>query len=266
MFRRMWAVLALMVFCAACGGDDEMTQDTNNAQNNGENNAQNNGDVNNGDTNNGVNNEDPFNNFTPTPYTCDVTPSGTYMSPQGDSCDLIAQDCPQGEGCYLTGGAAECFPAAEDQASCGEPCDAGNECAPGQICAGEDKACLALCEMSQGCPGTATCEPLSGRSDLGVCVPEVAPSACSVLIQNCPDERVCYLVDGVQACARQAESPVAVGGRCEAANDCEPGLICVGPTANDLRCLQACNPTNDTACGGDACTPLAGVSNLGACF
>ncbi len=259
---QLWMLVLVASFLVACGGDEETPTEDPGANNNNvlpENNNQ-------PDPNNN-NNSDPNNSsYEPEPYICDGVTAQGYIAAPDDMCDLLAQDCPEEEGCYLTGGIAECFPPTETTIACGEICDAGNECAPGQICAGDPGRCVAMCKAGGECPGASTCDPLEGRDDLGVCVPPAGGQPCSILDQDCPDDLSCYLIQGREACARPTEEATTVGQSCTEANGCRPGLICVGVEENDLRCLRACDPDNTTACSGDFCTGIEGNDGLGVCF
>lgn len=79
------------------------------------------------------------------------------------SCDPVAQDCPDGQGCYLVAARDEpiCLEAGEDEADAS--CQAANCCAPGLTCV--DETCRPLCDPEGGegsCEGEAACTPFRG--------------------------------------------------------------------------------------------------------
>jgi hypothetical protein len=236
----------------------------NSNNNNNNNNNSNNGDGNNNNNNNTDDNNDDNNQALP-PYSCDLTPSGEYEAPNGDECDLIAQDCPDQEGCYLSDNKALCLPST-GAASCAAACEVGNDCGPGQVCAGEPRRCLALCELGRPCPAQAVCDPLQGRDDVGVCIQVAPASDCSAIVQNCPDDQGCYVVDGDEVCAEPLADAKGLDEPCEAANGCVPGLVCVGRSAAQLRCRQTCDPSREGSCDEGTCTLIEGTDGVGVCL
>ena len=99
------------------------------------------------------------------------------------TCDPVAQDCPEGQGCYLHGGELLCVPDFSDPSD--EPCDflaqcpSGSECVAAELvpeCAGT-ACCADYCSLSNPVceqPGTE-CVPLfddppAGYEDVGLCV------------------------------------------------------------------------------------------------
>lgn len=78
---------------------------------------------------------------------CKLTPE-TYRDQR---CDLLAQDCKEGQGCYLTGlvDFPICAPAGDGVQ--GEPCAGGGGCAKGYVCDGN--RCARLCGTGEREPG-----------------------------------------------------------------------------------------------------------------
>ncbi|MBX5480272.1 MAG: hypothetical protein IRZ16_00260 [Myxococcaceae bacterium] len=101
-----------------------------------------------------------------------VAPNGNSERPLvcARPCDLFAQDCPPGRGCYPGPTAPGCYP--EGTVADGEPCTFSDECRPGSACV--QQQCAPLCAFPDGTPGCAsgTCTPLAipGVSDAGACL------------------------------------------------------------------------------------------------
>ncbi|MCA9652621.1 MAG: ribulose phosphate epimerase [Myxococcales bacterium] len=105
------------------------------------------------------------------------------------SCNPLAQDCFEGEGCYpVTPSIFECAPDASGGAGAGQPCDYINACTPGTMCAdiglvpdcmGPAGCCTSFCSLGDPAPPCLpgqTCEPYfalgsapPGYELLGVC-------------------------------------------------------------------------------------------------
>ncbi|MFW6051482.1 MAG: hypothetical protein ACODAU_09925 [Myxococcota bacterium] len=93
----------------------------------------------------------------------------------GDACDLLEQDCGEGEGCYpsVQPGVTVCIAGGELQE--GAPCDFANDCAPGLACT--EGECTKLCDRTDdsGCTiSSQDCVTLVGfDAPVGVCDPPV---------------------------------------------------------------------------------------------
>ncbi len=85
-------------------------------------------------------------------------------------CELLAQDCDTGEGCYPGPVSPACYPAGT--LAVGDGCTWSDECVPGAACSG-DGVCVALCGTA-GMPacaaGACTAVTLPGASGVGVCL------------------------------------------------------------------------------------------------
>lgn len=183
------------------------------------------------------------------------------MCPAG-ACDLLnGTGCAEGEGCYfgaMSGGtpAPICVPAGAGVD--GAACTNINDCAPGLTCA--DGACRHVCcgTNDSNCPAATGCTPLridgSEVMNFGACLPNME---CDLFDQSgCEEGEGCYPVPGGAGCLTPADPPVAVGGACEAGNECAPGAVCVGGT-----CATICNREADPS----TCPEMAmcqGVTNF----
>jgi hypothetical protein len=91
-----------------------------------------------------------------------------------ESCDAAQQNCPAGQGCYLSADGQICADPAPGAGGIGAPCECANCCAAGLLCAGAsaaDSACHAVCTTD----GEITCDAgncasLTGVEPLGICV------------------------------------------------------------------------------------------------
>lgn len=197
-------------------------------------------------------------------YSCEYAPTGDFTPDAVDQCDLFAQDCSDGQACFLTADGAQCYD--PGMSSCGEPCEFLNDCQPGQICAGAPSRCLAMCEPGSACPGAAQCAALSDRADVGVCVPTEPGQPCDLQAQDCEGGEACYLINGSPECAPPTADAVGAGERCAVANGCQPGLICVGVDIDNLSCRRPCAASEAAGCGdGEVCQPLAEGGDDGVC-
>ncbi|NVB41473.1 hypothetical protein G6O69_26785 [Pseudenhygromyxa sp. WMMC2535] len=117
---------------------------------------------------------------------CSITDDGT-LTICLPTCDPIAQDCGDADGCYWSGQDFLCYPTFAE--SVGEPCTSSNACAPGLYCVGEEfvpacegnSCCTNFCELDnpqcelEGMACTAFFsegEAPEGQENLGICVTE----------------------------------------------------------------------------------------------
>ncbi len=162
-----------------------------------------------------------------------------------DTCDVWAQDCPEGEKCMpwaSDGGsswnALRCTPIEPSPGKPGDPCTAEgisgvDSCEEGAMCLVVDWEtmaghCIGFCD---GSPVNATCaEPgtqcfiTGGNAVLILCLPE-----CDPLLQDCPKGELCNGDGDGFSCQIDASGEEGhYGDPCELAGECDPGLECVG--------------------------------------
>ena len=127
-------------------------------------------------------------------------------------------------------------------AAIGDPCDADEGCAPGELClsAADDGYCSARCPAA-GCPDGFRCDPAM------VCVRgDATPRAalgedCATLA--CVDGLVCLDYAGGEVCSRACGGPGA----------CPDGLRCFGQTAGACVPLQGLPGDGEPCAAGRAC-------------
>lgn len=231
--------------------------------------------------------------------TTDPLPPDVPIDP---TCDVFAQDCPDGSKCmpWASGGApfwndTACFAIDREPDAVGEACtvldnalSGLDSCELGAICWNVDPftamgVCHALCTGNAFNPvcddptmGCAVFDPLV----LDVCVP-----ACDPLLQDCGQGQTCVPL-GDFVCLGDGSGPAgAQGDPCEALNGCDPGLICINgvlvPECETFGCCSAWCDLEDaeanavcaaTAGEGAACLPFFGddppqdLENLGVCI
>jgi len=109
---------------------------------------------------------------------CNIGLQGTDLTFCGDiptSCNVLTQDCTNGEGCYIISqaGATDCSPS--NGIATGQSCRFLNDCQPGNICAGGAGAgkCSKFCDTAvtpSTCPEGTTCQGLGiTGTTLGAC-------------------------------------------------------------------------------------------------
>ena len=193
----------------------------------------------------------------------------TSTGEPGGSCDLLAQDCPEGQKCapYWSGGEmkwdlARCVPVTGVGAP-GDPCTREgaysglDDCRKGALCwqpGGTDLTCTELC---QGSEFALSCEDASTQcvafdpGSLDVCM-----ATCDPLLQDCMTGHVCVPVSDYYICVVDASGDAgAVFDPCDRVNGCDVGLLCAIPSA-----ATEC-PPDEAGC----CLPLCSVMEGAAC-
>lgn len=224
---------------------------------------------------------------------------------QPPECDVLAQDCPEGEKCMpwdSDGGsgwdAVRCVPLVPDPGEPGEPCTVEgspgsgvDSCDLGAFCWDVDDetltgTCVAMCTGTAEAPVCETegtvCAIINGGI-LALCLP-----ACDPLAQDCPTGEGCYPIQSVWACVFDGSEGSGYGAPCEYINACAPGLVCLQAEAvppgepcegGSGCCSEICDvadPAGDMQCsgapGGQICEPWydpgkapAGLEDVGVC-
>lgn len=173
----------------------------------------------------------------------------------GQPCDVVGQDCPEGQKCGPAGSRLDCVPTTPDGAPPGAPCtldatglddcDADGVCihfgpggGPGRcepFCAGdwEDATCA---DPTRICVG--------GNDDLRYCVRD-----CDPVGEPCPEGYHCYYYAYVAGgrhpfvCLPEPAGPFGqVGEPCVAGFACAPGLVCGNDLlgCGEMCCLSYC--------------------------
>lgn len=178
-----------------------------------------------------------------------------------EGCDLFTQDCGPGRGCYLVDGTPSCH--WSGTGATGASCTFANECAAGNACI--SGRCSALCEPLAGSPNACDSH-CSGASvglkgGYGACIGH----SCGGDSSACGASEGCYWA-GEFLCG--AAGAADVGATCSAANDCAPGLACLGK-GDSFECRALCGgpnlPSCSTACSGSL-VPLDEGAGISACL
>lgn len=192
----------------------------------------------------------------------------TTMCPAG-ACDLLTGGgCDTGEACYYgaeSSGDAPmpiCVPVGEGVE--GDECTNLNDCGAGMTCAnGECRTvCCGTNDANCGEDTACTLINLAGATveGYGACLPN---TTCDLLEQSgCDEGEGCYPVSEGAACLTPINT-VAIGEVCEAANQCEPGAVCVSGT-----CASICDrtATESTCPEGVDCAEVTNFpENVGFC-
>ncbi len=230
-----------------------------------------------------------------------TTCTSAGCDPSGDpaGCDVFAQDCPEDYKCsaYASNGgatldAAKCVPitgSKDPGDSCIvegselsglDDCDLGSRCTLVKATSNEG-TCVATCGGSEAAPTcTVPGNVCTDGDGLDLCL-----TPCDPLKPACVDEALCVVVQGGFYCAPDAFGLQSeVFEPCEAANTCDPGLLCQLPKyASECQqdttgcCLPVCDITggNNQCPGvGQSCVsifkqamrpPPPGLENVGVC-
>jgi hypothetical protein len=185
--------------------------------------------------------------------------------PKSGECDQWAQDCPEGQKCsaYADDGSnawnnTKCVEVANNPGQPGDACSVeGNgvsgvdSCAEGAMCwdvgAENTGVCVALCE---GTPEAPQCE--SGFScAIANTVLNLCLADCDPLTQDCPGDDLCVGNGDHFICVLDASGEEGQAfDPCEYGNACDPGLLCLDPTA-----ATECDPA-----AGGCCSPFCDTS------
>ena len=193
-----------------------------------------------------------------------------------DDCDMLAQDCPDGEKCVpfatYEGGFWDdnkCVPILGEQAV-GEPCRYGGRVEATDDCDGTG-LCWDVTEVEgemlgtcrSFCTGThddPTCDDgqiclISSESTIVLCVP-----MCDPLAQDCGPGLGCYWTNSNFQCVFTTQD-LPVGAPCGYINDCEPGHMCVdGLLLPDCMGAACCTNYCDVELGPEQCDALPGTA------
>lgn len=109
---------------------------------------------------------------------CNIGLQGSDYTFCGDiptSCNVLTQDCPNGQGCYFISAAGDTDCAQSANKATGAACSFLNDCAPGNLCLGSGASgtCTKVCDTAANpttCPSGQTCQAAGiPNSTIGVC-------------------------------------------------------------------------------------------------
>lgn len=162
------------------------------------------------------------------PVTCDGKPYSTV--PKGD-CDLLAQDCPPGEGCVPTGLGTEWTTSCKTSSGLKgptKPCNSANECQAGLFCVFGQCAPVCCPDSNEPCGG-GTCNVESAFGDYTVFVCSYLIT-CELLTQDaCAPGSECHIMDAMQGlatCVPPSGANKQEGEACQYLNDCGDMQLC----------------------------------------
>jgi hypothetical protein len=187
----------------------------------------------------------------------------------GVECDVVGQNCPDGQKCSAWGAggeswnSAKCVPVTGSQQP-GEPCTADggpysgiDDCIEGAMCWDVDEqdhgVCVALCTGTLESP---KCEPDFGCAFCGSCVLNLCLPRCDPLAQDCEADYLCLPVSHDYLCVMPRSDTGGTFDPCGYANACDAGLICLGPASAkecDQNRVGCCLPMCSIAEGAAAC-------------
>ncbi len=213
-------------------------------------------------------------------FTCPDPPPPTPGVTTGGGgsleCDIVAQDCPEGEKCMPwanDGGpqwnATRCSPIARVPNVHGEPCTVEgsgvsgiDDCELGAVCWQVDPEtneglCHDLCGAGVSCDDAEdSCATIDSFIDL--CV-----QSCDPVAPDCSMEEGCQLYEGSAAFVCQAAGTTVVGDPCAQPDECVPDALCAyglgigcGKGAGEGCCAEVCDLNAPGACPGPlVCSP-----------
>lgn len=151
-------------------------------------------------------------------------------------CNMFAQDCRDGQGCFALGDESMC--AWAGPVPVGGECTYQNDCGAGATCV--LNTCRTVCDAidlqgAQGCG--ALCQEghsiISESGALGAC----NPLPCTPLTDSCSGTEVC-VTDQVFACGTPGDG--LAGATCSTSGDCATGHACAGE-GGDSTCRPLCD-------------------------
>jgi hypothetical protein len=216
--------------------------------------------------------EDAGRDTSVTPFMEAGRDGGGNCSPANDKCDIVLQNCPAQQECVV--GATNktiCQPvSASEQLPRGRACCSNgqtNPCLPGLQCVGGD-SCIdggpqtgrcapACCEGDDQACGKSDPEGISGQCTLRLVDQDgnelhrvcTYSQACQPYqVQPCTTGQTCIVEDksGTASCVDLFGAGKPDRTPCSAANDCNDGLLCLGPGDAGV-CHYACLLPNTTS-------------------
>jgi len=197
-----------------------------------------------------------------------------------ENCDVYCQTgCADGQKCTIVGDCTtDCTEAGtiEEGAACGAA--SYDDCAPGLYCDPAQSKCVKMCRtdlLEDPCGGDTTCISFDsyGMIYAGYC--GVFPTECSVINQDCTEAGTkCTLgvKNNAYAIMCDVAGTVQGGELCGggAGDDCAPGFMCLGSSAENMTCMKVCEPLSGiSGCDeGMLCSEIGGVpsgANIGYC-
>jgi len=178
-------------------------------------------------------------------------------------CDLHADACRQGQGCYVDGDARVCLEPAATAAAAGEPCDAPNACEAGLVCI--DGSCQEPCLPSKTPTGMSCSAGMGCVFDDAARLPlcTLLPDPAKAQWESCANSAECgdNLTCEGGVCRR-----MCVGGGGDTA--CGDSTLCddIAPRASHLALgLCSCKVTGANPCpDGQSCYEDAGAATCAA--
>jgi hypothetical protein len=182
--------------------------------------------------------------------------------PQTQPCDVICQNCPQGQKCGANAGKPVCEPTGN--VPDGQPCGANNvdDCAPGDVCIFESQMiplnlCMGFCRVDGDCKNGGKCAWTLQGGNLKICS-EPITNCDPVKNQGC-QMGGCYVVtpNGLTGCHRTSTG--AQFDACDTDYDCKGGYSCGG-----FGCQKVCRVNGDCPLFL-TCYAVNGWGGLGVC-
>ena len=197
-------------------------------------------------------------------------------------CSVLAQDCPDGQGCQPINEALGGICVDDGPNGPGDPCNVfeGDSCVAGSLCleteVDDEFECVATCDpASPMCPGESSCVDLGAivpgapTGELGVCLetgnvfcdPDMDPTGCA-------GDDICLAIDvGIGICGAACD-PTTGDAACDGNSACIPATVDnafnIEPFAEgNGACGDGCS--DDGECGGGTCLLLDGVDTDGIC-
>jgi len=154
-----------------------------------------------------------------------LTCSEEFTDITGD-CDLLAQDCPNGQWCNVVSEKSVCVPITGSLLKIGSECIQG-ECAAGLRCIGG--LCTPFCCPASNQPcGDGTCDVNVSFGSSYAMMCSFNPG-CTLFKGDCPEGTDCHIGDaeaGLAVCDEPASSFVGEGEVCKYRNDCGESQLC----------------------------------------
>ncbi len=179
--------------------------------------------------------------------TCDI------FHPGGGTCEYLPGaecGCGPNQKCGVTDeatGESKCVLIGASPLPIWSKCNSDGDCAAGTFCDHLTSVCRKICNNVGECPPSAQCMPAIKKGTNNVEIPglKLCTAHCDPMTgAPCGGDLTCYYDVSAAEFDCTTTTKYVAGAACMYADDCDKGLVCVGP-AGMAKCRRWCHPTDD---------------------